>query len=86
MTGDHDVFTTNISEADLDQVNETEPEVVTDSQFIDQDMILLIKSSYGQLDQQTFKQEILNCTGVEIPMTHQKLFVLSDKKTGKLVQ
>lgn len=63
--GDHDSFLTDTSENDLDQGKFTQSETITDSQFDDHDMLYLIKSSFGQLDRKTFKQELTNLTDVE---------------------
>lgn len=43
----------------------TQSQLPTDSQFNDQDMYNLIKSSFGQLDRKSFKQELLTHTDVD---------------------
>ncbi|VDI79118.1 Hypothetical predicted protein [Mytilus galloprovincialis] len=64
--GENDSFITEQNEIDLsnDMIDNTQ-NGITDSQFNDQDMFNLIKSSFGQLDRKTFKHDLLKHTDTD---------------------
>ncbi|CAC5407010.1 unnamed protein product [Mytilus coruscus] len=64
--GENDSFVTEHNEIDLsnDMIDNTQ-NGITDSQFNDQDMFNLIKSSFGQLDRKTFKHDLLKHTDTD---------------------
>lgn len=65
--GDNDSFTTDTATPDLDQLLSTQSDgvTVTDSQFDNDDMLHLIKTSFGQLDRKSFKESLLDVTDIE---------------------